>query len=394
MILQGNALHLPLADKSVHCVVTSPPYFGLRSYLPAGHPYKHLEMGAEPTPDAFVANLVAAFREMRRVLREDGTCWVNLGDSYNSGTTAVRKPNPNSDVGYWLNGGSMGDKRVSCPGFKHKDLLGIPWRVAFALQADGWYLRSDIVWAKPNPMPESVMDRPTRSHEFIFLLSKSERYWYDAAAIAEPMTDSTYKRLSQPSFDAQTGGPKDPMEGNRSSRLTMENLHERLIKQEKWVGKQAGYEGWKTSHTMRNSRSVWTIPTFPFPGPHYATFPPELAKRCILAGCPGTVCAKCGTPWIPVTEPTGHVNRREAAHAANGRPTKTDSTGWAPARRRTGQWQPACECAAEAVPGTVLDPFSGSGTTVYMAHGCGRRGIGLELNPKDCRMAQERNGFL
>jgi DNA modification methylase len=378
-----------LPDESVNCCVTSPPYYGLRDYGVVG------QLGLEKSPEEYVARMVEVFREVKRVLRKDGTVWLNLGDSY-SGSRGDRDTACTDER--YKRGGHIDYHSVrptaNVNGCKPKDLIGIPWRVAFALQSDGWWLRSDIVWAKPNPMPESVTDRPTRSHEYIFLLTKSARYWYDAAAIAEPMTDSTYRRLSQPSFESQTGGPKDPLAGNRSSRLALGNLHERLVKQEKWGDRFVGYEEWRKTNSFRNARSVWTIATFPFPGPHYATFPPELARRCILAGCPATVCATCGKPWIPVTEATGHIGRREAAHAANGRPTKCDSTGWAPARRRTGQWQSTCDCAADTMAGTVLDPFSGSGTTVYVAHGCGRRGIGLELNAKDCKMAQERNGFL
>lgn len=195
-----------LPDESVDCCVTSPPYFGLRDYGHAG------QIGLEPTPDEFVAGSVAVFREVRRVLRKDGTLWLNLGDSY-------------ANDGKW--GGSSGGKHVTAlhgdtsigrgkrtTGLKPKDLIGIPWLVAFALRADGWYLRQDIIWAKPNPMPESVTDRCTKSHEYLFLLSKSPRYYFDADTIAEPLAQASIERLSQPTLDQQAGSARVPGKTN------------------------------------------------------------------------------------------------------------------------------------------------------------------------------------
>jgi DNA modification methylase len=225
-ILPGDcrAVLQSLPPAHFHTCVTSPPYFGLRDY---GHDG---QIGLEQTPEAFVAELVAVFREVRRVLRDDGTLWLNLGDSYARTGGTDRKVPETAKVGSTRNTlEQMSDRtsRAASIGLKDKDLIGIPWRVAFALQADGWYLRQDIIWHKPNPMPESVRDRCTKAHEYIFLLSKSPRYYFDSEAMAEPAASGT-----------------------------------------------------------RNRRSVWTVATRPFKGAHFATFPPDLIEPCILAGAP------------------------------------------------------------------------------------------------------------
>ena len=251
-----------LPEQSVHCCVTSPPYFGLRDYGMAE------QIGLEPTPEQFVAELVAVFREVRRVLRDDGTLWLNLGDSYARTGGTDRKVSETAKVGSTRNTlEQMSDRtsRASCIGLKPKDLIGIPWRVAFALQADGWWLRQDIIWHKPNPMPESVRDRCTKAHEYVFLLSKSARYWYHAEAIKEPAIST---EPSGNGFAGRQGGSRSlPMSGGEGTS-------------ERW---QPG--------GARNRRSVWTIATQPYSGAHFATFPPALAEPCILAGCPvgGTV---------------------------------------------------------------------------------------------------------
>jgi DNA modification methylase len=248
---------ITLPAQSMHCCVTSPPYFGLRDYGAAG------QIGLEPTPAGYVAELVAVFREVRRVLRDDATLWLNLGDSYaNDGKSGGKTGGKQAylDEASLLRNGR--EKRVT--GLKPKDLIGIPWRVAFALQADGWYLRQDIIWSKPNPMPESVTDRCTKAHEYIFLMSKSARYFYDAQAIAETVVDSTVERLAQ-DLEKQAGS-------NRVPGKTNGNM------------KAVGYE-------KRNKRSVWEVTTQPFTDAHFATFPPDLIEPCIKAGCPagGTV---------------------------------------------------------------------------------------------------------
>jgi DNA modification methylase len=263
-----------LPDESVHCVVTSPPYFGLRDYGVPG------QIGLEPTPDAYVAEMVAVFREVRRVLRKDGVLWLNLGDSYSS--NAQTQSTPVASGGWFGAAGGAGRLEkpseqisVSRPngwktGLKPKDLIGIPWRVAFALQADGWWLRQDIIWAKPNPMPESVTDRCTKAHEYVFLLSKSERYFYDAEAIREAAL--------QPVGEAQTTGQGKRLNADAGAGKYQTDLQKSIL-------------GSNQGSPWRNRRSVWTITTQPFPEAHFATFPPELPELCIKAGCPvgGTV---------------------------------------------------------------------------------------------------------
>ena len=257
-----------MEDNSVHCCVTSPPYYGLRDYGMDG------QIGLEPTPDEYVSRMVAVFREVRRVLRDDGTCWVNLGDSYAS--TKIGNTNGTGKTTLGLVGGqgtfeaakrageelhtaSKNIKRKTPRGLKPKDLIGIPWRVAFALQADGWYLRQDIIWAKSNPMPESVRDRCTKSHEYIFLLTKSARYFYDHGAVKEKSSTSKNKTDK----------------GRYHLRSTM---------------KARNLVNFAAQET-RNRRSVWTVATRPYSGAHFAVFPPQLIEPCILAGCPvgGTV---------------------------------------------------------------------------------------------------------
>jgi DNA modification methylase len=340
MILRADARQIPLDDGCVQTVVTSPPYWGLRDYGVSG------QIGLEPTPDEYMATMVGVFREVWRVLRDDGTVWLNLGDSYAGSWGAQSRPNGN-DLKSNLEGGSVlharqifAHPKETCtgslkktPGLKPKDLCGIPWRVAFALQADGWYLRSDIVWAKPNPMPESVTDRPTRSHEYIFLLSKSERYFYDQEAIKEPGSEASKARINQPSFDSQNGGPKDYGNGsNRSARKMLVNLKD---KQRGHSRKHAGFnDRWDSmSHEeqcsmMVNKRDVWNIACEPTPEAHFATFPQKLIEPCILAGS------------------------------------------------RTGD--------------LVLDPFIGSGTVGKVAERFGRRWVGLELSENYIEIAKDR----
>ena len=283
-ILQGDCIEImrKLPPESVNCVVTSPPYWGLRSY---GIGTENGELGLEPTPEAYVANMVAVFREARRVLRDDGTLWLNLGDSYaaNGGAHGGRLDNQRG-VGakrtHESGGGDQGQRRAP-GGLKPKDLIGIPWRVAFALQADGWYLRSDIIWHKPNPMPESVTDRPTKAHEYLFMLSKAERYYYDSNAIAEPAKYGD----NGSSFESEYDSATKPGLGHKR-RVT--------VARGGFNGKTnaiPGREAFRAIKDTRNKRSVWTVPTQPYRESHFATFPPALITPCILAGCPvgGTV---------------------------------------------------------------------------------------------------------
>ena len=437
-IRQGNALDVlrRMPAESVHCVVTSPPYYGLRDYgLPpsvwGGDPSCHHRwgeqivrhehgtpgpnaqagntlrdtkprktqrgaycgecgawrgsLGMEPTVEMYIQHIVHIFREVRRVLREDGTMWLNMGDAYagsgkgmngdgthsaggkqdtnvGSLTAPVKSKRMQRGQGRW--GG--GDSYV--PELKPKDLIGLPWRVAFALQADGWWLRSDIVWAKPNPMPESVQDRPTRAHEYVFLLAKSNRYFYDATAIREPYATSSESEA----HDNGNGQRRDRQYSGRQS-----NGGTYL------GGNRAG---------GANKRTVWTIATQPYKGSHFATFPEKLVEPCILAGTSARgVCGECGAPWEQVMERTGHMNQRESAHVPGNASSKSDSTHWAPVAVATDKWRPICgDHDTEPVPATVLDPFCGSGTTGVVALRHGRSFIGIELNPEYVDLASNR----
>ena len=287
---------------SVHMCVTSPPYWGLRDYGADG------QIGLEETPEAWVSKMVEVFREVRRVLRDDGTLWLNLGDAYAQGE--IRNRNGEGDIPRPCREHVAQTGRKPEHGLKPKDLLGLPWRVAFALQADGWYLRSDIIWAKPNPMPESVTDRPTKSHEYVFLLSKRARYYFDADAIAEDTLASSLERC-------EAGFVTSARDDDTEAVSIGANKRTRYGLREKFVAKP-----------RRNIRTVWTIPTHPFPGAHFATFPPELIRPCIRAGSPPG--------------------------------------------------------------GTVLDPFFGSGTTGLVCDQEGREWVGIELNPEYAEMARRR----
>lgn len=258
-----------LPPQSVQTIITSPPYWGLRSYLPADDPAKPLELGGEATPEAFVANLVALFAALRPALRDDGTLWLNLGDSY-AGSSMSGGVGKGTIAGTQQGNRKGGDLRFNgnAPvpeGMKQKDLCGIPWLVAFALRADGWYLRSDIVWHKPNPMPESVRDRPTRAHEYLFLLTKQARYFYDADAIAEPLREQR-EPISWTERKEAGAGTGSLVIGHSASNP-------------RGVSHNLSYD-----KSSRNKRSVWSVSPAPFPGSHYATMPPELVRPCMLAG--------------------------------------------------------------------------------------------------------------
>jgi DNA modification methylase len=330
VIICGDALIelRKFPDESVNCCVTSPPYWGLRDYGVPG------QLGLERTPEEYVARMVEVFREVRRVLRNDGTLWLNLGDSYAAARSyQVRQ----SLQGEYEIGERYSSRPVHIPdGLKPKDLVGIPWRVAFALQADGWWLRQDIIWAKPNPMPESVRDRCTKAHEYIFMLTKSARYCYDQAAVKTPLAKASHVRLGQDvaaqagscRVPGKTNGPMKAVSfGGAKGRDYKEN-----IKPDD-PNYRAGSEQWgrnyvPTPDLCANLKSVWEIVTLPFREAHFATFPPEIPERCIKAGCPKG--------------------------------------------------------------GTVLDPFFGAGTTGLVAMRLGREFIGIDLNEKYCEMAKKR----
>jgi DNA modification methylase len=298
-VKHGDALELlkALPEASVQCIVTSPPYWGLRDYGVAG------QLGLEATPEEYVAALVALFREARRALRPDGTLWLNLGDTYASA----------GGEGEQGSRGQRFDRRHTqerlilknlIGGLKPKDLVGVPWRVAFALQADGWWLRSDIVWSKPNPMPESVRDRPTKAHEYLFLLTKSERYYYDAASIAEPVVYGDHPRNGVPGPPIQA--PGQPVQSG-ITRARREGTKKAILR---GVGEGyyrpngvAGTRGVGAPSETRNRRSVWTITTEPFPEAHFAVMPQALVEPCILAGSrPGDLVVDpcCGSGTVGV----------------------------------------------------------------------------------------------
>lgn len=311
-----------LGFKAQTCV-TSPPYFGLRDYKCDG------QIGLEKTPDEYITAMVEVFRCVWDVLADDGTLWLNIGDSYagyHGNKNAAYDDAPSNKGGYFEN---QRKTLVNHKGVKNKDLIGIPWMLAFALRTDGWYLRQDIIWAKPNPMPESVRDRCTKSHEYIFLLSKSGKYYFDNEAMQEPVAASTIARLSQPNLENQIGSDKVPgktngnMKAVRSKRNSFKR--ENSKRGEPMIGQSSGThrpdrDESDYSLDTRNKRSVWTISTKPYKGAHFAVFPDTLIEPCVLAGSrPGDI---------------------------------------------------------------VLDPFMGSGTTAMVAQKHGRQYLGCELNPE------------
>mgnify|MGYP001354400941 CR=1 FL=1 len=397
-----------MPDGSAHCCVTSPPYWGLRDYGVDG------QIGSEPTPEVFVATMVDVFREVRRVLRDDGTVWLNLGDSYTSGGRKTRDPGKSKiHPSYEGDAYKDGMRPDTPPGLKPKDLCGIPWRVALALQEDGWYLRSDIIWHKPNPMPSSVTDRPTTSHEYVFLLAKSERYFYDAEAIRERSSPNTNLRASKSEIarisEARAAGANTSV-GKVPSPKAVE--YDGLTKQNR---------GFETAVCLpvesRNARTVWKIATQPFRDAHFATFPEALPRRCILAGTSERgVCPSCGAPWLrvinservrtrPGTDSKAYEPSKDKKQDALGKRTYTGfNERWKqsqeignrdPGRhvsiKRTIGWEPTCKCdAGDPIPATVLEPFAGSGTTLAVARQLGRAAIGCELNPEYAAIAEKR----
>jgi len=358
-----------LADQSVHCCVTSPPYWGLRDYGVEG------QIGLEPTPEAFVARMVEVFAAVRRVLRDDATLWLNLGDSYASAPAGNKTFNHGAIFdGRDMSGHQSGRTRSTITGgMKPKDLCMMPWRVALALQADGWYLRSVIVWHKRSPMPESVTDRPTSSWEPIFLLAKSERYFYDAEAVAEPSAQPERVGTVETTFSTSDPGSSLRTDTGRSV----------------------------VRGATRNQRNVWSLGPEPYPEAHFATFPSEIPRRAIKAGTSERgCCPECGAGWVRRVEKTT-VNTRPGNTAKyrddeagyQGHETKAGLLYRPETSVKTLGWEPGCTCpAAEPVPAVVLDPFLGSGTTIAVARELGRRGIGIELNPAYAELARIRIG--
>ena len=335
MILVGDVRDKlrEIAPKSIQTCVTSPPYWGLRNYGMSG------QLGLESTPEEYTANLVEVFRLVRERLTDDGTLWLNLGDSYaRPAGKGQHKPGSAGKQNYIIErGGGRAASQGIPPGLKDKDIVGIPWRVAFALQADGWYLRQDIIWSKPNPMPESVRDRCTKSHEYIFMLSKQAKYYYNADAIKNPPSPALLKQVAEGynGQDTKAYATSGAQSASGTKTRIVENARAKIDKQSGHSRRHAGFNArWDNlTHEEQmalgsNKRSVWTVSPKPFRGAHFATFPPDLIEPCILAGS------------------------------------------------RPGD--------------TVLDPFGGSGTTGMVADRHGRQYTLIELNPNYAAMAEKR----
>ncbi len=479
-IKQGHVLDVlrTMLDESVHCIITSPPYWGLRDYgLPpiiwggkkdcrhewadenvireirTGLGMSRLaekyrgggrkasqqklinihrgkcihcsgwrgSLGLEPTPELYIEHLVMIFRELRRVLRKDGTLWLNIGDSYWGGkgqsSQAWSTNNTDRDTlqkpyHQIATTGQTRPQDGKHDTIKAKDLVGIPWMLAFALRADGWYVRQDIIWHKPNPMPESVSDRCTKSHEYIFLLTKSGGYYFDQEAIKEPATYPGDDRKGRASEDHKRM-PSDSVNGIRPRKAGKNAMRGQGSNRN---GNGAANRDGRDMNvfgigSMRNRRSVWTIATKPYREAHFATFPEELVQPCIAAGTSERgCCPSCGAPWEKVVKPseryakylgkswTDHNKEQDAVgnmlaqlRGSNRRHQQAHHEGVYTAEYITVGWQPTCTCdVVEPVPCNVLDPFSGSGTTVAVAHKMGRHGIGIELNHKYIKLAERR----
>lgn len=372
-----------LGSETVHCAVTSPPYFGLRSYdcEPSRWPDGSVScLGLEPTVGEYVSHLVAIFEEVKRVLRRDGTCWINLGDSYNAyngnrGRSTSFQSATEDAVPKLPQGAGLTDKAL-----KNKDLCLIPFRVALALQEAGWWVRQTIIWAKGNAMPESVTDRPTTAHEYMFLLTRSARYWYDADAVREPHAEER----NWPTWDERKAGGAPMRRGDPGQSGDV--CH--------WAGVGGHPNG-------RNLRSVWTIPTASFEGTHFAVFPPALVRPPILAGTSQAgCCGSCGAPYRRVSE-VERVPRPTSGPHRGGRGVSWVEGGIhgrggtidvpTIATRTTLGWEPSCACLeAPPVPCVVLDPFMGSGTVGMVALQLGRRFIGIERNASYLPLVAER----
>ncbi len=408
MILVGDALDRlrEMPAQSVQTCVTSPPFWQLRDYGEEG------QLGLEERPEEYVEKLVEIFREVRRVLRDDGTVWLDLGDTYASKTRGSDKgweksrlTNPGTvqkAQSASLRNGNGDRHRGKSSGLKEKDLVGIPWLVAFALRDDGWFLRRDIIWSKPNAMPESIRDRPSSSHEYLFLLSKKARYFYDGDAIRHPYAPGSKERIA--------AGFKDRYDGMAAA---IPNAGHR--------GVYGGPNGEQVNPGGRNKRSVWEVPeelysqflqwlamqeelvpdvwditTQPFPQAHFAVFPPKLVEPCIRAGTPPQTCAECGAPWVRQVE-RERLREGEPIEGTWSRPDEPRRIGPTgvghykeETRVRTVGWEPSCDHAEGGGRATVLDPFAGAGTTGLVAAQLDREFVGVELSPFFAEMAEDR----
>lgn len=467
-IIQGNCLDelRKLPADSVHCVVTSPPYWGLRDYgippsiwgepgsrhrggphgktgelitrdctarnetgdVPTGSFCRRCGAwlgchGLEPTPELFIQHEVLIFREVRRVLREDGTCWINLGDSMSS-DAGKRKSADARGPKQCTNAGSTDTGSRAVPGLPGKNLLMIPQRVAIALQADGWWLRSQIPWLKRNSMPESVTDRPATATEYLFLLTKSADYFYDAEAIKQQVSTNTHARLSQ-DVAAQVGSERAHAGGKTNGRMkavggkvaevgqgvkansSFEGACSLLVSSRNRRNSDWWFESWQGLYEEEPGEPLaFVVNPRGFKGAHFATYPAALVRPCILAGTSAHgCCPECGEPWRRVIEKTPATSKHcpktdgiYQAQGGNGHKTK-GTVGMSGGGRIEGTvlttgWEPGCRCArADVVPATVLDPFGGSGTTARVARHLGRRAIIIEINPEYVKIAENRIGL-
>jgi DNA modification methylase len=409
MIVNSDALtHLMMMDdESVHCAVTSPPYYGLRDYGVEG------QIGLEETPEAYVVRLVEIFRELRRVLRSDGTFWLNIGDSYaGSGKGAWNNKNGGQKEVYIPDSDSPQTMIPKVPlACKPKDLIGIPWMLAFALRADGWYLRSDIPWIKRNSMPSSVTDRPVSSIEHIFLFSKSRTYYYDHIATMQPSSESYNKDKRPRGKIRQTvnANSKYPDEGQFKKQDHTGN--------ETYTGFNARYEDAGTGlrfmrdsdfffrtwqgllHNENGEPIAMVVNPRGYKGAHFACFPVQLVEPMILAGTSEKgVCPKCGSPWVRVVETESYITRptfgsddqKQKLEPGNAQGLERTG-GHVASRTTTTGWKMSCSCEyLPPTPATVLDPFSGSGATGVACQWHGRDYIGIELKPDYCRLQEQR----
>jgi DNA methylase len=345
------------------------------------------QLGLEATPDEYVDAMVAVFEQVRRVLRSDGTLWLNIGDSYaaksrgsDAGWDKSRLTNPGRvQKAQAASLRKTGERhRGQWAGVKEKELIGIPWRLAFALSDAGWYRRAEIIWDKQNPMPEAVEDRPTRAHEQVFLFSKSLRYFYDFVAVREAVTGNAYGR-------GDGLNPKALANPDRKAG----------VKQNASASAAAAIAGLTA---RRNLRTIWRIASQPYTGAHFAVFPPDLVEPCVLAGTSAYgCCSACGAPWWAVHEkrslgrhelPHDHPEYRPTRYV--GKHAEVNGGGQRYLDVVTVDWKAGCDCGADVMPCVVLDPFMGSGTTALVARAHGRRSIGVELSPEYARLAADR----
>ena len=407
--LEGNCIDKmkELEDNSIDCVVSSPPYFGLRDYGTAqwqggdpncDHETKRSrgddikegdkqgtnkgsrpnsqrvcycgakrideQFGLEKSYQDYIANTVKVFETFKPKLKDTATIWWNVGDSYNQNQSAGDRVSKYSKK-QKTNQGNLGFKIESQKNLKVKDLLMIPNRVAIALQEAGWYIRSEIIWHKPNPMPESVRDRPTSSHEKIWLITKNKKYYYDAASIKEPLAASSIPRLNQ-NIKNQRGSARAHAGGKTNGPMKAVNLG-----------------------SKRNKRNVWTVTTKPFRGAHFATFPKDLIEPCIKAGCPEKVCSKCKTPYIKIKEKIGEFQRRWSKNNQENSPY--EKQGSMQNLYKDKGCKKDCKCETDKFEsGIVLDPFAGAGTTGLVAKENNRAAILIELNGEYLAMAKKR----